>query len=157
MRRRKAEETRTETKNTKAIFAIYCILLDLESFAFVSSGYRRACICYKVLFGFWLFSLRAHFRGHVDGISKSTKVWESLKRTLPEGWLWPVPSAQDPNLDLGISKQMLWYKPTPTRFPSRLLWHVSECRWQCVLSLCWAWCCQGLGLRGTQCVSSSWL
>lgn len=29
--------------------------------------------------------------------------------------------------------------------PSRVLWHISECRWQCLQSLCWARYCQDLG------------
>lgn len=91
-------------------------------------------------FSVWVLTPEVNF-------SKSHKIWESWKTACLEWWLWPVPCAQDLKLDLKIPEEMdvviLWLKATPSRFVSRLLWHVSECRWQCLLSLCWCW----LGLR----------
>lgn len=61
------------------------------------------------------------------------------------------PLYSGPKPDLMIPEEMnvviLWLEATPIRFASRLLWHVSECRWQCLLRLCW--CCLGLSLGDT--------
>lgn len=105
MRRKETEERRPGLRQrqskefkihkAKATYAISCILLNLESFAFVFSGYRRGV---HVLQDFVLvFSSSVwELTSEVVRISKSSKVWESWKRACLGCWLWPVPSAQYP-------------------------------------------------------------
>lgn len=121
--------------------------------------FGKFCFCLywlqKVVFMLWGLVLAFNFLVWAltpeVNFSKTPKICESWKTVCLEWWLWPVPCVQDLKLDLTIPEEMdvviLWLKATHTRFASRLLWHVSECRWQCLLSLCW--CCLELRLGDT--------